>query len=132
MRAGCGRQGTALRREFERWRRKHGGRGSRIPEGLWAQAAEVARTEGVYATARALRLNYERPKERVAGLAQAPCGSVGSAAAAFIEVPMGPLGGGRMLVELVGRGGEQMRIQFASVSSAELVGLAQAFWSRPA
>lgn len=130
MRAAAGVRGTALRREFERWRRKHGGRGSRIPEPLWAQAVEVARTEGVYGTARALRLNYERLKERVGNLSQAPGGSAGSAEAAFVEVPMGSLGGSRMLVELVGRGGEQMRIHLAGTSTAELVGLAQAFWSR--
>lgn len=127
MRAAAGVRGTGLRREFECWRRKHGGRGSRIPEPLWAQAVEVARTEGVYGTARALRLNYERLKERVGKLAQGP---VGSAEAAFVEVAMGSLGGSRMLVELVGRGGEQMRIHLAGTSTAELVGLAQAFWSR--
>jgi hypothetical protein len=43
---------------------------------------------------------------------------------------MGSLGGGRMVVELVGRGGEQMRIHFAGASTAELVGLAQAFWGQ--
>jgi len=122
-------EGTALRQEFERWRRKHGGRGSRIPQELWAQAVKVARTEGVYATARRLRLNYERLKERV-GLAEAPGASLGSAGAGFIEVPMGSLGGGRLLVELVGRGGEQMRIHLDGARTAELVGLAQAFWSR--
>ncbi len=127
MRAAAGVRGTALRREFERWRRKHGGRGSRIPEPLWSQAVDVARTEGVYGTARALRLNYERLKERVGNLSQAPNGS---AEAAFVEVPMGSIGGSRMLVELVGRGGEQMRIHLAGTSTAELVGLAQAFWSR--
>ena len=127
MRAAAGVRGTALRREFERWRRKHGGRGSRIPESLWAQAVEVARTEGVYGTARALRLNYEGLKERVGNLSQA---AGGSAEAAFVEVPMGSPGGSRILVEVVGRGGEQMRIHLAGASTAELVGLAQAFWSR--
>ena len=130
MEAAAGQQGTALLQEFERWRRKHGGRGSRIPEELWGRAVKAARAKGVYGTARALHLNYERLKERVE-LAQAGGASVGpAAAAAFIEVPMGSLGGGRMLVELVGRGGEQMRIHLAGASSAELVGLAQAFWSR--
>ena|SRR5271167_4171344 len=39
------------------WRRLHGGRGRPIPEGLWSDAAEVARANGVAETARALRLN---------------------------------------------------------------------------
>jgi hypothetical protein len=84
----------------------------------------------VYGTARALRLNYERLKERVGNLSQAPSGSPGSAEAAFVEVSTGSFGGSRMLVELVGRGGEQMRIHLAGTSTGELVGLAQAFWSR--
>jgi hypothetical protein len=83
----------------------------------------------VDATARALRLDYGRLKERV-GRTQTQGGSARSAAGGFIEVPMGSLGGGRMVVELVGRGGEQMRIHFAGASTAELVGLAQAFWGQ--
>lgn len=47
------------------------GRGSRIPAALWNDAAGVARVRGVYATARALRLNYEGLKTRLAAVADA-------------------------------------------------------------
>jgi len=129
MRATNGQQLAVARQEVERWRRKHGGRGSRIPEELWSEAAKVARAQGVYATARALRLNYERLKDRV-GVAKAGGALAGHAQAAFVELPVGSLGGGRTIVEFIGRGGEQMRIHLASASSAGLVGLAEAFWSR--
>lgn len=121
---------TEMRQRVERWRGKSGGgRGSRIPEDLWEGAAEVAQRVGVYTTARALRLNYERLKARVAE-ARARRRSDRSVEAGFVELPMGSLTAGRILVELVGSGGEQMRIHLTGAGPAELVGLAQTFWSR--
>ena len=112
-----------LGRDLARWRGRHGGRGRRIPERLWAEAVTVARREGVEATARALRLDQQRLKERV--------GDGGGSSAAFVEVSVTPAGeGGRLLVELVARGGDQMRIHLAGPNSAALVELARAFWSR--
>ena len=59
------RELMAVQRRVEAWRRRGGGgRGSRIPEELWNEAVEVAQVAGVHATARALRFNYERLKER--------------------------------------------------------------------
>lgn len=119
----------AVRQRVERWRKNDGGRGSRIPEDLWNHAARVARTEGVYATARVLRFNYERLKAR-AGEAKGRDGSGRQGEPAFVELPTGLLGRARTVVELVGRSGEQMRIHIASASTSELVALAQAFWGR--
>jgi hypothetical protein len=48
-----------LRQRLEHWRSTHKRRG-RIPEALWAEAAELARQHGVYQTARTLRLEYTR------------------------------------------------------------------------
>jgi hypothetical protein len=84
---------------------------------------KVARQEGVDATARALRLNHERLKARV--------DDGGGSRATFVELPVSSLdGNGRLLVELVGVGGEQMRIHLAGPSSAALMELARVFWSR--
>lgn len=47
------------------WREEHGGRGSRIPDQLWKDAVRVARVEGVWATAKALRFNYEALRSRL-------------------------------------------------------------------
>jgi hypothetical protein len=54
-----------LRARVTQWRgQEGGGRGSRIPEELWQEAVRVARSDGLYATAKALQFNYERLKER--------------------------------------------------------------------
>jgi hypothetical protein len=57
-------------RRLKRWRSTHTGRVP-IPERLWAAAAEVAREHGINPTAKALRLEYGKLKERaeVVGLA---------------------------------------------------------------
>jgi len=125
---------------FEQWRRSAGGRGSRVPEQLWQVAADVARRNGVYATARALRLNYSRLSKQVGGtkVRAGKRTSVASAkpkatgpSPAFIDLGPAALGSGpRMVIELEGRGGERLKIDVAGGSSVDVVGLAQMFWSR--
>ena len=51
-------------RRFQRWRSSHAGR-LPIPEPLWTAAAEVAREQGVFPTAKALRLEYGKLKRWV-------------------------------------------------------------------
>jgi len=125
-------KGTALRAVRQRldgWRKRRGGRGKRIPEALWTEAARVARAEGLSTTARALGLRVERLKERVDRTAGPVV--VGGRAPGFVELTgMGSLGGSRAVVELVNAGGQQMRVHLMGASTAELVGLAEAFWSR--
>ena len=129
MREKVSRELVAVRQRVERWRRKDGGRGSRIPEELWNEAASAARVHGVYATARALRVNYYRLKARAAG-GEGEGGSSKSAASAFVELRMEPVGAAGAVIELVGRRGEQMRIHLSGTRATDLMGLAQAFWSR--
>ena len=50
--------------QFENWRRGRN-RGQRIPENLWGTAVELAKQHGVWPTARALKLDYNRLKRRV-------------------------------------------------------------------
>jgi hypothetical protein len=47
---------------FERWRSEPTGR-LPIPEDLWASAAEVAKEQGVFRTAKCLRLEYGKRKK---------------------------------------------------------------------
>lgn len=47
-----------LRRRFDQWRRTRAHPRSPIPKALWANAVAVARQQGLYRTARALRLDY--------------------------------------------------------------------------
>jgi hypothetical protein len=53
-----------LRRRFEEFRNTQPVR-SRLPESLWAAAAELAKHHGVNPTARALRLDYTGLRKRV-------------------------------------------------------------------
>jgi len=130
MRARERQELATVRVRLERWRERHGGRGRRIPEPLWNDAARVARMDGVSETARALGLSVARLKEEV-GRARTPAERGGcESGARFVELTgMGSLGGGRTVVELV-KGGEQMRIHLVGASTADVVSLAEAFWSR--
>lgn len=111
-----------------------------VPEGLWKAAVEVARVAGVHATSKALRFNYYSLKDRLAQADSAaltqrkPDGN-----AAFVEVQMLSLPSlaaresavdDRTVVEFVGIGGARMRIDVTGTSRVDVVGLAQAFWSR--
>jgi len=58
-------------RRFERWRRPHRGR-LPIPEGLWASAATVAREQGVFRTAKVLRLEYGKLKRMAESASGSP------------------------------------------------------------
>jgi len=125
------RLSTALRR-VEQWRALQGGsgRGSRIPEKLWNAAVKVARVEGLYATARTLRFDYERLKERVKRAPGAKGQEVSDGKAAFVELGMDTLsGGGKAVVELMSRHGDRMRIEITG-ASIDVASLTQTFWSR--
>jgi hypothetical protein len=120
------REPAAVRQCVERWRGKDGGRGSRIPEDLWNEAASAARVHGVHTTARTLRLNYYRLKARVSAT-EGEGRSSKSVASAFVEMRMEPVGGAGALIELVSRRGDQMRLHLNGARTTDLVGLAQAF-----
>ena len=129
MREKGSRELEAVRQRVERWRRKEGGRGSRIPEELWNEAVTVARVAGVYATARALRLNYERLKERAS---RAAVKEGGGNSNRFVALQLPQLNGGaKVIVDLVGRDGEQVRMELSGVNGTDVVALAEAFWKRP-
>jgi len=121
------RELVAVRRRVEAWRRSSGGRGSRIPEVLWKEAVGVAGVAGLYATARALRLNYERLKERAGQAAGTQSGN----ASRFVALELPQLNAGaKLVVALVGRDGEQVRIELSGASGMDVVALAQTFWKR--
>lgn len=55
-------------RRLKPWRSAHTGR-LPIPEPLWAAAAELAREHGIFPTAKALRLEYGKPKQQMFSMA---------------------------------------------------------------
>jgi hypothetical protein len=122
------RELVALQRRVEGWRREGGGgRGSRIPENLWSEAAAVSRRAGLHATAKALRFNYENLKRRAGrGAAEPKKGGTEFVAVRLPEVANGL----KAAIALVGRDGEQVRIEVSGGSAMDVVALAQAFWSR--
>ena len=111
-----------------------------VPEDLWNAAVEVARVAGVHATSKAVRFNYYSLKDRlVLADRTASIPKKGERPATFIEVQMtsppsaaqrAAAASGQTVVELVAAGGARMRIDVTGTSRVDVVGLAQAFWSR--
>jgi|SRR5580658_454954 hypothetical protein len=127
-----GKDLDTTREALASWRRAHGGRGRPIPAALWSDAVDVARANGVAETARALRLNQGKLAKLAEGRAESgPRSAVEPAG--FVE--LGGLGLGEprtVVLELVGREGDRVRVEVVgdTGSAVELVALARAFWSR--
>jgi hypothetical protein len=54
-----------LRQRLDAWRRR-GPKGHRLPEALWSEAEPLARAFGVHRVAKALGLNFDSTKRRIA------------------------------------------------------------------
>jgi hypothetical protein len=112
------------------WRAQHGGRGIPVPEALWAEAIEVARVEGVEATARGLRLDRSRLAARMTRSSAAASGEV---ATRFVEIDARPLGMPPRLVTVIrleGRDGERLEVELAAGAMVDVAALVDAFWRR--
>lgn len=136
------------RRCVDRWRRERTSRKETIPDHVWGAAAEAARVDGVWATSRALRLEFNRLKERVlattsgkaiaggrrAGAVERRLAPKAAAAATFVEVALEPRpetgAAGKAVIELTGRHGDRLRIEVAGPTVVDVVGLSQTFWSQ--
>jgi hypothetical protein len=126
-----------VRRQWAEWRSTHAVR-SGLPEELWAAAAELARRDGIDATARALdvdkqslrkwagRLNpasqparrKSQPKPRANGLP------------AFVELLTSSSGAATScLVEVESPQGAKLRLELKGVPTSELAKLIRAFAS---
>ena len=118
---------SRVQQHVEHWRRNGGGQGRRMPEKLWQEAVKVAREEGLYATSRALRVDYGRLKERLSTVTES---AVDAQAPAFVEMDLGQLhGGGTAVVELLDRDGSRMRVE-VTAAMVDVTGLVRTFWSR--
>ncbi len=112
-----------VRQRLERWRRTRKKR-SRIPEGLWKAAVELAGSYGVNKTARALRLDYYELKERLVSASRAaPVGK--EPIASFLELAS-PAVFPECLVELESPRGTRMRIHLRGAPDLTL--LRSLFW----
>jgi hypothetical protein len=118
-------QVESVRRRLGRWRshRKHP---SRIPEELWASAAELAGSYGLAKTARALRLDYYSLKERLETRSQSRSPEA-NAPPSFVElVPQA--GVAECTIELEDPAGARMRIHLKGQAVPDLTQLSGSFW----
>jgi hypothetical protein len=125
-------------RRLRRWRSSHTRRVP-FPDALWAAAGELAREHGINRTAKALRLEYGKLKDRAgaAGPAQKVVRKVRSAMprharpavpATFRElITPRPGSVASAVVELEGPRG-RMKIEFKGAAPAELMALSRALW----
>ena len=126
------RQLGDVQQRIERWRKRGGGRGARMPEELWQAATNVAGNEGVYAVSSVLRLDHSRLKARVASAEDTSASATNeSADVAFVEFGTSQIYGGcKTVIELEGRAGDRMRVEIEGKSAVDIAGLAQAFLSQ--
>jgi hypothetical protein len=103
-----------LQQQLEQWRGTQAPR-SKLPESIWQSAAAAAKQYGVYAAAKALRLDYGGLKKRVLGSA-APRRKPAHgkpAQPAFLELIARPGAGTEdYLVEFESSRGAKMRVQW--------------------
>jgi hypothetical protein len=99
-----------------------------MPEKLWAAAVKLAAAYGVWQTARALRLNYDSLKQRVAAAGRRGAPGL-QPVPTFVELVPGGLGEGReCLVELENAQGTKLRIQLKGGAIAEVSALSRSLW----
>jgi hypothetical protein len=115
---------SRVRRQFDQWRSRHR-KHTRLPEGLWRQAAAVAREHGLNKTARALGLKYYSLKKHLEEMTAEQV-IPAKAEPEFIEVIGGmmPSGTVECTVEWVDGGDSTVRMHIKGAGLSELVSLA--------
>jgi len=111
------------RTRFENWRQSRRGK-QRIPDELWSVAIEVARRDGINATAVALHLDGGKLKRRMAAADAVPGKSMPPT---FLELVAPSAGLRECTIELEGRNGK-LRIHWKGVTAADVAALSRALW----
>jgi hypothetical protein len=119
-----------LRRRFEEFRNTQTVR-SRLPESLWAAAAELAKRHGVNPTARALRLDYTGLRKRVESQGRSKRRrATTDKPPTFMEfVAPGAKAVTNCTVEVESAQGGKLRLELKAVATTELADLIRAFVS---
>ena len=124
-----------LRRRFEEFRSTHAVR-SRLPEELWAAAAELAQRDGMDATARALEVDKPSlrkwaespPPQRQPRPRRSPPKRRGKAVPAFVELlASGSGAAASCLVEVESPRGGKLRLELKAIETSQLAELIRAF-----
>jgi hypothetical protein len=100
-----------LSQQLAEWRSAHPPR-SRLPEPMWMAAVEMAQRHGLHRTAKALRMDYTRLKERLPVTAQPPR----AASAGFLELLTAPATGLTECVVELESGRGRMRVAMKGVT----------------
>jgi hypothetical protein len=114
-----------MRQRLDDWRGSHA-RGVAFPEPLWSAAGRVAQRHGVYVTARALGLEYNKLKRASGeGIAQGRGEARRPPKAKpmkFIEVSgVLPVSPGGCRLSLQGPGGQRLALELAPGAAAEVI-----------
>jgi hypothetical protein len=118
-----------LRRRFEEFRSAAPGH-KRLPEALWAAAAELAKRYGVNPTARALRLEYGGLRKRVENQGRPKRKRAMATPPNFMEfVAPGAKPLTNCTVEVESAQGSKLRLELRGVATAELADLIHTFVS---
>jgi hypothetical protein len=113
-----------LRRQLDEFRSSRPQR-TKLPEGLWQTAVELARQYGLYAVSRPLRLDYTKLKAR---LGNDGAFSKNAAAPAFVELVGAPAATvAECLIEFESTLGSKMRIQWKGPSAPDWPSLLRAW-----
>ncbi len=117
------------RRRFESWRSTHKPP-TRLPERLWALAAELAREYGLNKTARTLRLDYNCLKKRIE-LPVSDKTSKPIAAPQFLELlTSGTNSTVECVIECEDAKGARIRIHIKGGELPDLAALGSCLWSQ--
>lgn len=115
-----------LRQRLNEFRSTHALR-SRLPESLWTAAAELAKREGMYQTARMLRLDYTGLKKRMENHNPAKRSRT-TGAPSFMEfIAPGAKPVTDCAIEVESAQGSKLRLNLRAVATSELVNLIRAF-----
>ena len=123
-----------VRRRWAEWRSTHAVR-SRLPEELWSAAVELARRDGIDATARALEVDKPSLRKWAGRLNPAPPQPTrrksqlkerANALPAFVEL-LGSGTGTSCLVEVESPRGAKLRLELKGIQASEVAELIRAF-----
>jgi hypothetical protein len=125
-----------VRRRWAEWRSTHAVR-SRLPEELWSAAVELARRDGIDATARALDVDKPSLRKWAGRLNPAPRQPTrrkslskqrANALPAFVELLASGSGTGTScLVEVESQRGAKLRLELKGIQPSELAELIRVF-----
>ena len=116
---------TVAQRSFEHWRRNRRTRRERIPERLWQMAVAAAVTRGVSTTARQLRLNPRKLKERMLAAEQA----ARQEKPHFVEWPWVERAAlPECVLEAEAPGGTKLRIHLKATATLQATALGRMLW----